>query len=301
MLNVFFSILFVYIFIILGYTAKSIFKEDINSKTLTVISLYFLQPFVTVWGFSTVKLNIEHLYVPFIYLGVILTLLLPTLFIAKSIFTDRKERAIFTIAGFVGNTGNIGIPLGIVLFGEQSVIYTTLINIANVFVIYILGIYIYSRGSFSIKESIINIFKIPAITSAAIAIGLNLTGVEFNEQFKEFFKMGAYAGIVLQLFLLGTFLQGIKVQELGKKLFIGVMGQKFILIPLATYILLNLWQIEPLVKNILLMQMLTPLAIANINLASIYNCRPKDVTSLILISTIAFMGIVLLFTHLLQT
>ena len=300
MLNVFFSILFVYIFIILGYTAKSIFKDDINSKTLTIVSLYFMQPFVTIWGFSTTKLSVEHLYVPFIYLGVILALLLPTLFIAKTIFKDRKERAIFTIAGFVGNTGNIGIPLGIALFGEESVIYTTLINIANVFVVYILGVYVYSRGSFSIKESIINIFKIPAIASAVVAIGLNLKGVEYSEQAKEFFKMGAYAGIVLQLFLLGTFLQGIKVKELSKKLFVGVLGQKFILIPLATYILLSLWQIEPLVKNILLIQMLTPLAIANINLASIYDCRPKDVTSLILISTVAFMGIVLVFTYLIN-
>jgi len=300
MLNVLFSILFVYIFIILGYIAKSIFKDDMNSKTLTIFSVYFLQPFVTIWGFSTAKLNLEHLYVPLIYLGIILLLLLPTLFIAKIIFEDRKERAIFAIAGFVGNTGNIGIPLGIALFGEESVIYTTLINIANVFVVYILGVYIYSRGSFSVKKSIVNIFKIPAIPTAIVASFLNLNGVEFSSQLKEFFKMGAYAGIVLQLFLLGTFLQGIKIREISKRLFIGVMGQKFILIPLATYAVLQFIHLEPLVKNILLMQMITPLAIANINLASLYECRPKDVTSLILISTIAFMGVLLIFFNYLK-
>ena len=297
MFNALFSILFVYIFIILGYIAKSIFKDDMNSKTLTIFSVYFLQPFVTIWGFSTTKLNLEHIYVPILYLGIILILLIPTLFFAKLIFEDRKQRAIFTIAGFVGNTGNIGIPLGIALFGEASVIYTTLINIANVFVVYILGVYIYSRGSFSVKKSILNIFKIPAIPAAIVATILNINGVEFSSQFKEFFKMGAYAGIVLQLFLLGTFLQGIKVREIGKKLFIGVMGQKFILIPLATYIILQFIHMEPLVKNILLMQMITPLAIANINLASLYDCRPKDVTSLILISTIAFMGVLVLFAN----
>ena len=297
MLNIFASILFVYIFIILGYIAKRVFKDELDNKTLTIFSVYFLQPFVTLWGFSTAKLNFEHIYVVLIYLGIILLLLVPSSFLAKFLFKDKKERSIFTIAGFVGNTGNLGIPLGIALFGEQSVIYTTLINLANVFVVYILGVYIYSRGSFNIKKSLFNIVKIPIIPAAFIAIILNINGVEFSLQIKEFFKMGAYAGIVVQLFLLGTFLEGIKIKELNIRLLIGVLGQKFLLIPIATYIILQFIDISSFVKNILLMQMLTPLAIANINLASLYDCRAKDVSSLILISTIIFIFVLLIFSY----
>ncbi len=297
MINALISITFVYLFIFLGYLIKSIFKERLDSKTLTILSLYCLQPFVTIWGFSTSKFTFEQLFTPILYLGIIAIILIPTIYISKLLFADRKERAIFTIAGFVGNTGNIGIPLGIALFGEQSVIYTTLINIANVLVIYILGVYIYSRGSFSIKKSLLNILKIPAIPASIVAAALNIYGVEFTPQVKEFFKMGAYAGIVLQLFLLGTFLSGIKLREISNRLFFGVMGQKFILVPLATYIILSFIHVEPLLKNILLMQMLTPLAIANINLAAIYDCRPKDVTTLILISTVAFAAVVAFFGY----
>ncbi|HHH50819.1 MAG TPA: transporter, partial [Campylobacterales bacterium] len=103
------SIIFVYVFILLGYIAKMIFKEDMNSKTLTIFSVYFLQPFVTVWGFSTARLSVEHIFIPIYYLGIIAIVLIPTLLIARVIFDDPKERAIFSIAGFVGNTGNIGI------------------------------------------------------------------------------------------------------------------------------------------------------------------------------------------------
>jgi len=142
MISTLLSIIFIYVFILLGYMAKRIFKEDMSTKTLTLMSVYFLQPFVTIWGFSTAKLHSEHVYVPLLYLAIILSLLIPTILIGKLIFTNIKDRAIFSIAGFVGNTGNIGIPLGIALFGEQSVIYTTLINIANVFVVYIIGVYI---------------------------------------------------------------------------------------------------------------------------------------------------------------
>jgi len=289
MISTLLSIIFVYVFILLGYMAKRIFKDEMSTKTLTLMSVYFLQPFVTIWGFSTAKLHSEHIYVPFIYLGIILALLIPTIILGKLIFSDPKERAIFSIAGFVGNTGNIGIPLGIALFGEQSVIYTTLINIANVFVVYIIGVYIYSRGSFSIKDSLFNIVKIPIIPASIVAILINIYDVPLSSQIQEFFKMGAYAGIVLQLFLLGTFLQGIRMKELHPKLFIGTISQKFIIIPLSTAVILSFTDLPLFVQGIIFMEMMVPLAVANINLASLYNCKPKDVTSLILLSTLLFI------------
>ena len=289
MIETLMSILFVYVFILLGYMAKRIFSEEMNTKTLTLMSVYFLQPFVTIWGFSTAKLHSEHLYVPLIYLAIILVLLVPTIILGKMIFSDPKERAIFSIAGFVGNTGNIGIPLGIALFGEASVIYTTLINIANVFVVYIIGVYIYSRGSFSIKDSLLNIVKIPIIPASVVAIFINIYDIPLSAQIEEFFKMGAYAGIVLQLFLLGTFLQGIRIRELHPKLFIGTISQKFIILPLATAVILSFTNLPLFVQGVIFMEMMVPLAVANINLASLYNCKPKDVTSLILLSTLLFM------------
>ncbi len=297
MISTLLSIIFVYVFILLGYMAKRIFKEDMSTKTLTLMSVYFLQPFVTIWGFSTAKLHSEHIYVPLLYLAIILSLLIPTILIGKLIFTNIKDRAIFSIAGFVGNTGNIGIPLGIALFGEQSVIYTTLINIANVFVVYIIGVYIYSRGSFSIKASLFNIIKIPIIPASIIAIFININDIHFSSQIQEFFKMGAYAGIVLQLFLLGTFLYGIRIKELHPKLFIGTISQKFILIPLATAIILSFTNLPLFVQGVIFMEMMVPLAVANINLASLYNCKPKDVTSLIFLSTLLFIPLLFVLSY----
>jgi hypothetical protein len=291
------SIIFVYIFIFLGYLAKRIFKEEMDRKTLTLFSVYFLQGFVTVWGFSTAKLSTEHLLVPLYYIGIIFLLLLPTLFLAKSFIKEPKERAIVSIAGFVGNTGNIGIPLGIALFGMESVIYTTLINIANVFVVYILGVYIYSRGSFSIKQSLFNIIKIPIIPASIFAIGINIAQINIAPQIQEFFKMGAYAGIVLQLFLLGTFLYGIKLRSLKKSLLLTVLSQKFIIIPLATAFILSFSELSLFVQGIILMEMMVPLAVANINLASLYECKPKEVTSLILISTLLFIPVLFILSE----
>jgi len=301
MISTLLSIIFVYVFILLGYMAKRIFKEEMNTKTLTLMSVYFLQPFVAIWGFSTAKLYSEHLHVPLIYLAIILLLLIPTILLGKMIFSNPKERAIFSITGFVGNTGNIGIPLGIALFGEASVIYTTLINIANVFVVYIIGVYIYSRGSFSIRDSLFNIVKIPIIPASLVAILINVYDIPLSIEIQEFFKMGAYAGIVLQLFLLGTFLQGIHIKELQLKLFMGTISQKFILIPLATALILSFTDLSLFVQGVIFMEMMVPLAVANINLASLYDCKPKDVTSLILLSTLLFIPLLFTLSYIIET
>ena len=294
------SILFVYIFILLGYLGKRIFKDDMSEKTLTLFSVYFLQPFVTMWGFSTAKLHSEHLAIPLIYFGIIAVLLIPTIAISKFLFDDKKERAIFSIAGFVGNTGNIGIPLGLALFGEESVIYTTLINIANVFVVYVIGVYIYSRGSLSIGQSLINIIKIPIIPASIVAILINIYNIPIPDQIREFLKMGAYGGIVLQLFLLGTFLYGLKFYEISKKLLLGTLSQKFIFVPLSALIILGLTDLPASIQAVIVMEMMTPLAVANINLSSLYDCRPRDVTTLILLSTLLFIPVLFLLSYIVE-
>ncbi len=297
MLTTFFSIIFVYIFILLGFLAKRIFKEEIHPKSLTIMSVYFLQPFVTIWGFSSTKLHFEDIYVPLLYLAIILTLLLPMIALSKFLFKDPKKQAIFSIAGFVGNTGNIGIPLALTLFGQEAVIYATLINLANVFVIYVLGVYIYSRGSFSVKESIKNIFKIPIIPASVVAVLININEVTIPKEIFEAIKMGAYAGIVLQLFLLGTFLAQINKFSIDTKLFFSTLAQKFLLIPIATAFILSFTPFNDLIKGVIFMQMLTPLAVANINVASLYDCHPQSVSTLIFASTLLFLPVLLIMQY----
>jgi predicted permease len=69
------------------------------------------------------------------------------------------------------------------------------------------------------------------------------------------------------------------------------MSQKFILIPLASTFILSFTDLSLFVQGIILMEMLVPLAVANINLASLYDCKPKVVTTLILLSTLLFIPI----------
>ncbi len=298
--TLFLAICSIYIFIVVGYTAKHLFKEKIDQKSFNLLSVYFLQVFLTFWGLLQRPIDTELLLAPLIYLAITALTLIITFILAHKLFTDTKEQSIATVAALIGNTGNLGIPLGIAIFGTESIPFTTLINLMNVFVVYTLGVFFYSRGDFSIKESLKNIFKLPVLWFAIFALTLNANKVTLPTEVMSALQMGAYASMVIQLVILGMYLHEVKLKELNQKLLVYVNGMKFLFIPLITFLVLQWTTFTPMVKGIIFIELLMPLAVANVNLGSLYNCRPKDITALIFISSLLFLGISFLAPYILE-
>lgn len=295
-----FSILGIYLFIAVGYGAKWAFKEKIDDRTITLLSVYFLQIFLTFWGLLKHPIDTELLFAPALYLGITLISLFLMIPLARMLFTDTKERSIATVAALIGNTGNLGIPLGIALFGEMSVPYLTLINLVNVFVVYTIGVFYYSRGEFSVHDSLLNILKLPVLWAAMVAIALNLVGYVPSPAVDKTLMMGAYASMTMQLVLFGIYLYGIKLKEINLRLTGWVNGTKFILIPVIAFAILQYVDMDPIVKGILFLELIVPLAVANVNLASLYNCAPRTVTVEVFTTSVVFLGIAFILPSLLH-
>lgn len=289
---VLFSIFGIYIFIVIGFVAKMSFKDAIDDKTITILNVYFLQVFLTFWGLLIRPIDIKLLFAPSIYLFIVILILIFSAIVAKKIFYEQKEYSIATVAAIIGNTGNLGIPLCIAIFGEESIPYTTIINLVNVFIVYTFGVYYYSRGNFDAKTSLKNILKLPILWAASVAIILSAIGYKPSENIMKTLMMGAYASITMQLLLFGIYLYGTKINQISKKLTIWVMGLKFIIIPLITFAILHNIELDPMIKGVIFMELLMPLAVANVNIASLYECNAKVVTALVFISSALFLGII---------
>ncbi len=292
-MDIFLSVISIYIFILLGFLAKAKLKDDLQEKSLVVISIYFLQPMLTFWGLSTKSIDAKLLQTPLIYMGISIICIVVSFTLAKIFFDNAKERSIVTISSVIGNTGNLGIPIGIALFGQESIIYTSLINVANVFIIYTIGVYFYSRGQFSIKESLLNIIKLPLIWFALLALTLNLLHVDIHVSIFKSLEMGAYAAMVLQLMIFGMFLYSVKLKSLNLKLLLHVGSIKFIIIPIVSIIILKNLNLDEFIIGVILLELLVPLAVTNVNLASLYNCKPIDVTALVFFTSLFFVPYIL--------
>jgi predicted permease len=264
-------------------------KEELNEKSIVKLNVYFLLPILAFWGLLTQKIDLQILKVPFLYLLICVITLVCTTIIAKKFFNNPKDISIVSMASITGVTGSIGIPLGITLFSKSSVIYTSLINTISMLFVYTVGVYIYSRGAYSIKKSFVNVFKMPIIWASFLAIIFNLFNSHVNKSFFKTLEMGAYGAIVMQLVVFGIFLKEAKIKEVSVKLLSVVMSLKFILIPIIATFVLYIFHLEKLPLSSILLELIVPLAITNVSLASLFDCKPKLVTSLVFISSIIFI------------
>ncbi len=292
MTSIIFSVLSIYIFIALGFLAKMSFKEQIDDKTITLINVYFLQVFLTFWGLLLRPIDVTLLYAPSIYLFIVAIVVIVSALVAKKLFSDKKEYSIATVAAIIGNTGNLGIPINIAIFGEDSIPYTTVVNLVNVFVVYTIGVYYYSRGTFDAKTSLMNIVKLPILWAAIIAIILSINHYEPSQIIQNTLMMGAYASMTMQLFLFGIYLYGTKIKEISKTLTLWVMSIKFLILPSITFLILYNIELDSMIKGIIFIELMMPLAIANVNLASLYECSPRLVTALVFVSSFMFLGFI---------
>jgi len=300
MSSIIFSILSVYIFIVLGYMAKRFFKEQIDDRTITLINVYFLQVFLTFWGLLIRPVDMSLIYAPSAYFLIVIIAMSISSFFAFKLFKDKKEHSIAMVAAMIGNTSNLGIPLNISIFGEESIPYTTIVNLVNIFIVYSFGVYYYSRGSFDIKTSLKNILKLPLLWAAIIALILSTNGYKPSPEVMKMLMMGAYASITMQLFLFGIYLYGTKLREISKRLVVWVLTFKFLVLPFLAFVILHNLDLEPMVKGIVFIELLMPLAVANVNISSLYNCKPKVVTALVMITSVLFLGIIFLGVELLH-
>lgn len=290
MSSIIFSILGIYLFIVVGFVAKMSFKEDIHDRTITLINVYFLQVFLTFWGLLVKPIDSSFFLAPLIYFFIIFTVLAVVAVAGKWFFSDQKEYSIATVAALIGNTGNLGIPLNIAIFGEESIPYTTVINLVNVLVIYTFGVFYYSRGNFDTKTSLKNIVKLPIIWAVMAALALSYYDLRPNEQIMKVLMTGAYASIAMQLLLFGIYLYGTKIKEISIRLVVWVMSIKLFLLPLFAIVALQNIELSQMAKGIIFIEVCVPLAIANVNFASLYDCKPKVVTALVFISSLIFLG-----------
>ncbi len=282
------TVLGIYLFILIGFFSKKIFKE-IEGKTLVLLSTYFLQPFLTLWGIMLIPLD-KIILTPFVYIVAVFVALIFTFLVSYSL--SGKERTIASLMPLIGNTGNLGIPLNLALFGDIGASIATIINLANVFFIYSFGIFFFAKSEYSFKESFKKIVKIPIIWVGILAIFLNLSGVKFSEEVTHILQMGAYASIVIQLLIFGIYFAGFKIKEVPFKLTFITAFNKFIIFPVVGFFILKLFGVKGLFFKAVLIEILTPLAVTNVNLAALFNLYPEKVAFLVLVTSLLFLGVV---------
>lgn len=277
----------------MGFTFKRVFKNDVNERSIVLLNLYFLQPMLIFWGLTRAPINDDFIISPLIYfVAIFISLAIAYVYALRVFKNDYQDKSIFLASSLVGNTGNLGIPLGIALFGEQSVPYTSILNIANIFFIYIFSVYFFAGDKFKFVDALKEIFKIPAMWFALGALSFNYFEFTLSADFDKVFTMGAYAAIVMQLIIFGVFMSQVKIKTANWRLSLNIALFKHIVLPIIGLYVILYFDIDPFVGAILFLELIVPLAVNNVNLSALYNCKPIDTTFSVLISSFVFVAFI---------
>ncbi len=282
----------IYIFIVLGFLAGKQFKID--GKTLVILSTYYLQPFLTLWGIMLMPINKNLILAPVYYLIAVFVTLIFT-FLISLLLKDKKDRIIASLTPLIGNTGNLGIPISYFFWGDFGAMVATLINLANIFFIYSFGIFFFAKGEYSFKEAFKKIIKIPVMWFGILALVLNLKGIHFNADIMKVLQMGAFASIVTQLLIFGVYISEIKIRADDRALIAISVFNKFVVFVLVGFAVLKLFGVNEKYIHPILLEIATPLAISNVNLAALFNLYPQKVSFLVLLTSLIFLGVVFIF------
>ena len=284
------GLLTIYVFVVIGFIAKRLFYGTLHQQSFVTIYIYFFMPIVMIWGILSKPLNIELILIPAYFLIMLMVGTLISFWLSQRFLTHAKHQAIGTITGMIGNTGNMGIPIGLAMYGVESVPYTAMINLVNAIFVMTIGAYTYSRGTFSVKESILNVLKLPLIWATVLAFIIQWKGILIANHLFLLLEIIAYAGIVIQLVIFGMFLATVSWRVFYPRIASIVLGSKFILLPIIALITIKLFDIKPFYAHLILLQTLVPIAVNNVNLASLYDCYPDKVAWVSFISFILAFG-----------
>ncbi len=93
--------------------------------------------------------------------------------------------------------------------------------------------------------------------------------------------------------IFGMFLYRVKLKSLNLKLLFHVSFIKFVIIPIVSIVILKNLDLDEFIVGVIMLELLVPLAVTNVNLASLYNCKPVDVTALVFFTSLFFIPYIL--------
>ena len=175
---------------------------------------------------------------------------------------DKKTRPEFLIASAYGNTGFIGIPVCLAVFGREGALLAAVFDFGMTFVVFTLGLFVLLGGkggsTLGNLKNLINPPIIAFIVGLIIVMAnipipsLAMTGINM---------LGAMTPPLAMLFV-GGMLSHVKKGEYQVKVMAALVLTKLILIPLVMVVFIKLFGIVGVVAGVILLQAATPTMVA---------------------------------------
>ena len=196
--------------------------------------------------------------------------------VAKALSINIKT---FVPPMMFNNTGNIGLPLAVLAFGEIALGAAVVLFAIEMLLHFTFGAYILSKNT-----NFMSIFRSPILIATLAGLSVNIIDFELWLPITKMIDLLGQAAIPLLLFTLGTRLIGINFGDWK----LGVLGS--FLCPLSglvvILIVVQFFELEHLHYQQLIIFSVLPPAVLNHMMAEKYQQQPETVASIVMIGNI---------------
>ena len=196
--------------------------------------------------------------------------------VAKALSINIKT---FVPPMMFNNTGNIGLPLAVLAFGEVALGAAVVLFVIEMLLHFTFGAYILSKNT-----NFMSIFRSPILIATLAGLSVNIIDFELWLPITKMIDLLGQAALPLLMFTLGTRLIGINFGDWK----LGVLGS--FLCPLSglvvILIVVQFFELEHLHYQQLIIFSVLPPAVLNHMMAEKYQQQPETVASIVMIGNI---------------
>lgn len=290
----FYKLLPLYVTVALGWIAGRYLEA--SGRHIAGIMLYIVTPSVVFSGVMAAPLSAEVVLLPFLTFAFCSVIAITHLAIARRTLTDGSASIIPLSVG-TGNTGYFGIPVALLLFGQEGLAIYIVCMLGTTLFENSLGFYLAARGRYSLNDALLRVARLPSVYAFALAVVLNLSGLAIPQVFEPLFDnlRGAYS--ILGMMIIGMSIVSFRGLA-GNVRFTGLaFFGKFVTWPVAALVLwwldANVFGVYDLaVHQAIFLLAITPIAANTVVIATLLDTAPKQAAGTALLSTLFALGFI---------
>jgi len=184
-----------------------------------------------------------------------------------------------SIAHVVGNTGNLGLPLCLLAFGDEGLAYAMTFFAVQCLLFFTIGESVYA-GAINVSRML----RVPVIYALLLAVVVRLSGIPLHSIILDTTEILGQLVVPIMLITLGVSIAGMKATNLSST--IGWSVVRTVMAFGVGVFIANLFGLTGVARGVLIIETVVPVAVFNYLLAHRYDRNSDEVSGMILVTHI---------------
>ncbi len=274
------------IFLIIGVTVLLDRRFVLDPRVFSRAVIYLFSPCLVFGGIAGSDLKADEL-------GLILAMAaLSSLLMAlvgwgetRLFRFDRKVGSAFVLSVVSVNAGNYGLPLNDFAFGQAGMQRAIVFFVVTAMISNTLGVYLASRGTASVRRSLLNVLMVPLPYATVLGFIINMRNVALPVPLDRAVTLLGQAAVPGMLIVLGLQLSRSSIKGRMGPIWLATITRLGVA-PLIAFLLAALLGLSGLARQVSIIQASMPTAAMAGVLATEFNSDAEFTTAVILVSTL---------------